>query len=289
MQRLQTRLMNLPSDTPKMQKWMFWVGDVVLVTAAWFIHDGADHPNGGVALILTVLCIVAAVFVAVIPAIVEYARRQDEALDNRQRSLQALAVTVAAAAEQTSIAATGLNGISEAAQDNFSRTERLSKEISDKIAALEAQLAKAKKDEGDTAAKLEAVAKKIGKTAADIEASIAKAAEAARAAAAAAAVQIPEVPPVIASRITEIRPAVSASHHPFEMTPEAPPPAPAEAPKPEAAPLAEAAPAPPKNCPPRSPPTPPRLRRKAPHGQRQHRSPGSAARANRNQPQSLHP
>lgn len=110
MQRLAPQLMNLPSDTPRMQKWIFWVGDVILITAAWFIHDGADHPNGGVALILTVLCIVAAVFVAVIPSIVEYARRQDEALDNRQRSLQALAVTVAAASEQVSIAATGLRG-----------------------------------------------------------------------------------------------------------------------------------------------------------------------------------
>jgi hypothetical protein len=200
-----------------MQTWIFWVGDVILVVAAWFIHDGADHPNGGVALIATVSCVVAAVFVAVIPSIVEYSRRQDEALDNRQRALQALAVTVAAASEQVSIAATGLQGIAEAAQDNFSRTEQLSKQINEQIAELEGRLANSKKDDGESAAKLEAVAKKIGKAAAEFDAAVSRAASA-------AATHIPEVPPVIASRIVEIRPAVSASVHPFEA-PAAPPPA----------------------------------------------------------------
>jgi uncharacterized protein YoxC len=238
--------MNFPSDTPKMQKWMFWVGDVLLIAAAWFIHDGADHPNGGVALILTVFCIVAAVFVAVIPAIVEYARRQDEALDNRQRSLQALAATIAAASEQVSIAATGLQGIAEAAQDNFSRSERLSQQINERIAELETRLASVKRDDGEAAAKLESVAKKIGKAAAEFEASIAKAAEAAKAAAAAAAAAViaPEPPPVIASRIVEIRPAVSSSDHPFEKPAEPPPPVPAEPPR-----MEEVSPAEPEHTP----------------------------------------
>jgi uncharacterized protein YoxC len=227
--------MNLPSDTPKMQKWIFWVADLMLVTAAWFIHIGADHPNGGVALVSTVGCVVAAVFVFVVPFIVEYARGQDEALDNRQRSLQALSVTIAAASEQVSIAALGLQGIAEAAQENFSRTERLSEQINEKIAELETRLAGAKKDDGDSAAKLESVAKKIARASTEFDAAVNRAAEAARAASAAVSVppqvpvHVPELPPVIASRIAEVKPAVAKSEHPFvsPLSSEAHPPVPA--------------------------------------------------------------
>jgi hypothetical protein len=230
--------MNLPSDTPRMPKWMFLLGFLIFLGLAWLIENGATHPYGGEALLYTFACVTIAVVVGVIPFVTEYARQQDEALDNRHRSLQALSVTVAAASEQISIAATGLNGISEAAQDNYSKTERLSKEISDKIAALEAQLAKAKKDEGASAAKLEAYADKLSKIAEQFEAGIAKAAKAAEsrqaakaaAAAAAAAAHVPEPAPIVASSIAEVRAVVKASDHPFEVpittTPPEPEPAP---------------------------------------------------------------
>jgi hypothetical protein len=52
------------------------------------------------------------------------------------------------------------------------------------------------------------------------------------------------VPPVISSRIVEIRPAVSASDHPFEKTSEPLPPPPSEPLKQVAAPSAEAVPVP---------------------------------------------
>ncbi|HZZ19184.1 MAG TPA: hypothetical protein VFE25_07440 [Opitutaceae bacterium] len=250
--------MNLPSDTPKLQKWMFLLGDAILLTVAWFIHDGADHPYAGMALISTVACVMLAVVIGVIPFVTEYARRQDEALDNRHRSLQALAVTVAAASEQVSIAATGLNGISEAAQDNYSKTERLAKQIADKVAELDEQLAKAKVGDSDTLAKLDAFVAKLGKATAEIEAAAAKeskaaetrrSAKAAAAAAVAAAAVIPEPAPVIANTIPEVKPAVVASETPFvPPVPLAPEPEPeivvapvvAEVPKPE--PVAEAAP-----------------------------------------------
>ena len=86
--------MNLPSDTPRMQKWMFILGFLILMALAWLIHDGAAHPYGGEALLYTFACVTAAVVVGVIPFVTEYARQQDEALDNRHRSLQALAITV---------------------------------------------------------------------------------------------------------------------------------------------------------------------------------------------------
>jgi len=199
-----------------------------------------------------------AVVIGVIPFVTEYARRQDEALDNRHRSLQALAVTVAAASEQVSIAATGLNGISEAAQENYSKTERLAKEIADKVAELDAALARSRKDDTDSVARLDVYVAKFAKVAADIDAAVAKeskaaetrkAAKAAAAAAAAvAAASAPEPAPVIASLIPEVKPAAAASEHPFypPVAPKAPEPEPApvvvEAPTPE--PVPESAPAP---------------------------------------------
>jgi uncharacterized protein YoxC len=250
--------MNLPSDTPKMPKWMFLLGDAILLTLAWFIHDGAEHPYAGLALISTVACVMVAVMVGVIPFVTEYARRQDDALDNRHRSLQALAVTVAAASEQVSIAATGLNGISEAAQDNYSKTERLSNQIAEKVAELEAILSKSRKDDSDAVAKLDAYVEKFGKIAADIDASAAKEAKAAdtrkaakaaaAAAAGAAAAAVPEPAPVIASSISEVKGTVASSEAPFvppavmaTRLPE-PTPAPVEEPKPEPAPLEAPAP-----------------------------------------------
>lgn len=249
--------MNLPSDTPKMPKWIFLLGDAILLTVAWFIHDGADHPYAGMALISTVACVMLAVVIGVIPFVTEYARRQDEALDNRHRSLQALAVTVAAASEQVSIAATGLNGISEAAQDNYSKTERLAKEIADKVAELDAVLARSRRDDTDSVARLDVYVAKFGKVAADIEAAVAKeskaaesrkAAKAAAAAAAAAAVVVHEPAPIIASTIPEVKPAAASSDHPFAppVAPKEPEPAPfvAQAPKPEPIPEPVPEPAP---------------------------------------------
>jgi hypothetical protein len=166
-------------------------------------------------------------------------------------------VTVASAAEQVSIAATGLQGIAEAAQDNFSKSERLSKQIQDKMAELDARLAGTKKDDGEIVARYEAAARKIAKAAAEFDEAVSRAAEAARAAA--AAVHIPEPPPVIASRIVEIRPAVMSSDAPFEApaepAPAAAPEAPLQAAAPPEAPAPEAAAAPaPRKRSPRKPP-----------------------------------
>src|SRR5580698_11553230 len=39
--------MNLPSDSPRLPKWIFFVGYASLISVAWLIHDGADHPWAG--------------------------------------------------------------------------------------------------------------------------------------------------------------------------------------------------------------------------------------------------
>ena len=264
--------MNLPSDTPRLPKWIFLVGDAALLATAWFIYDSSAHPLSGTALVLVVASVVVASVLGAIPFVTDYARKQDEALDDRQRALQALSVTVAAAAEQVSIAATGLNGIAEAAQENYSKTERLAHGIQEKIEELDARLAAAAKKEGEAAGRLEAVAKaveeldarlqsakkddlegaarlevaakKLGKAAAEFESAAEKAAEAVKAAAS-APVHVAEVPPVIASKIVEIKPAVASSFHPFEPPAEEKP----KAPEPEAPTAAEPPPAPAKEEP----------------------------------------
>src|SRR3984957_2625487 len=175
--------MNLPSDTPRLPKLVFFAGWAALLGTAWAIWDNAAHPTEGLALVSIVSCVALAAIIVAIPFVTDYAHRQDEALDNRQRSLQALSVTVAAAAEQVSIAATGLQGVAEAAQENFSKSERLSKQIQERMAELEARLATAKRDDGEVAARYEAAAKKISKTAAEFEAAVSRAAEAAQSAA----------------------------------------------------------------------------------------------------------
>jgi hypothetical protein len=264
--------MPFPSDTPKLPKWVFLVGALVLLATVWILQDGAARPFNLTVILAITGCAVVGVFLSAYPFIVDYARKQDEALDDRQRALQALAVTVASASEQVSIAATGLQGIAEAAQDNFDKTEKLAVQIAEKVAELDARLAAGTREDGDAAARLEAVAKKIGKAAAEMEGTVAKAsadlaAAAAKAAEAARAVPPPhiaEVPPVLMSRIVEIRPAVIDSEHPFVPPPvpvaeTAPSAAPTEqladpAPEPAALPIAEPAPAPaPRKRAPRKP------------------------------------
>ena len=124
--------MKLPSDTPKLPKWIFLIGDVALVVTAWFIARQSPRPLTGMTLLAIACCVIAGIVIGVFPFIADYARRQDEALDTRQRSLQSLSVTVAAASEQIAIAATGLQGLAEAAQGNLERSERISRRRSRK-------------------------------------------------------------------------------------------------------------------------------------------------------------
>jgi hypothetical protein len=172
--------MNLPSDTPRLPKWIFLTGDAALLATAWIIYDQSGRPFTGMPLLAFAACVIVAVVIGVIPFVSDYARRQDEALDDRQRSLQALSVTVAASAEQIAIAATGLQGIAEAAQENFAKSESLSKAIGERIAELKAALEGSRKDGGESASKLESAAKAIASSVGGVESAVSKAAHAAQ-------------------------------------------------------------------------------------------------------------
>src|SRR6185312_11593691 len=155
--------MPLPDQTPKLPKSPFLIADAALLAAAWMISDQARHPLAGDALLAVVACVGGAGILGAIPFLTDYARKQDEALDERQRGLEALSRTVATAAEQISIAAHGIQEIAELAQKNLSAAEALTR----KGAAPAAPAAREGRGE-KTAERLEAAADRIAQTAGDL-------------------------------------------------------------------------------------------------------------------------
>lgn len=129
----------LPADTPQLPKWPFLVGDAALLALAWLIGDQSRNPFAGTPLIAIVVCVICGAILGAIPFLADYARKQDEALDERQRALEALSRTVAASAEQISIAANGLHEIAEVAQRNLKAAEQLPGKLQEKISAIKIQ------------------------------------------------------------------------------------------------------------------------------------------------------
>jgi hypothetical protein len=181
--------MSLPDQTPKLPKLPFLLGDAALLAGAWFIAERAPHPLPLEHTLAIVGCVLGGGLIGVIPFLTDYARRQDEALDERQRGLEALARTVTASAEQISIAAQGLQEITTLAQKNLQDAEQLPLKMQEKMTELRAKtqekmtelretgaarMAEKQKADKELAAallaktdRLEAVAEQIAKGAAD--------------------------------------------------------------------------------------------------------------------------
>lgn len=123
--------------------WVFFATDAVLVGAAAFVAYAGPRPLSTNAILAIVACVIAGAVVALVPLIARVERRKNEALDDRQRALEALARTVAASADQISIAASGFHEIAELAQKNLRHAEQLPHKLQDKIAEFQAQLANA--------------------------------------------------------------------------------------------------------------------------------------------------
>jgi hypothetical protein len=122
----------LPADTPRLPKWPFFAGDVLLLGFAFLIDRYAHNPFAGKPFILIFACIALGAVLAVVPFILDYARQQDEALDERQRGLEALAQTITASAEQISIATQSLPGIAETAAKNLDLAKQLPARLQEK-------------------------------------------------------------------------------------------------------------------------------------------------------------
>lgn len=160
--------------------WIFFVTDAVLLGAAAFIARESPQPLSTTAVLSIVACTIAGGIVALVPLVARFERQKNETLDDRQRALEALARTVAASAEQISIAAGGLHEIAELAQKNLRQGEQLPHKLQEKIAAFQAQLSAAEDTEKEELEKellslrsseserLEAVSTRIAKTAAEL-------------------------------------------------------------------------------------------------------------------------
>jgi hypothetical protein len=167
--------MSLPDQTPKLPKLPFLIGDGALLAAAWYVAAQARHPLPLEQTLAIVGCVLGGGLIGVIPFLTDYARRQDEALDDRQRGLEALARTVASSAEQISIAAQGLQEITVLAQKNLQDAGQLQEKMAGIPPRAEAgRGAEKQKADKELAAalaaktdRLEEVAEQIAKGAAD--------------------------------------------------------------------------------------------------------------------------
>lgn len=139
--------MSLPDQTPKLPKLPFIIGDLVLLGAAWYIASREAGPLGVQAMVAVTVCVVIAAIIGAVPFLTDYARKQDEALDERQRGLDALARTINTAAEQISIAANGLNELTDLTHKNLKHADQLPHKLQDKIAEFNAQLDNAREND----------------------------------------------------------------------------------------------------------------------------------------------
>jgi hypothetical protein len=125
--------MQLPDEAPKLPKLPFLLGDGALLATAWYIARSSEVPLAPVNLLAIVGCVALGAILAVIPFVAEYGRKQEDALQERQNALEALSRTTATAAEQISIAASGLHTIAELAQKNLKAAEQLGPKLQEKI------------------------------------------------------------------------------------------------------------------------------------------------------------
>jgi len=149
----------LPADTPRMPKWPFLAGDALLLGLALVIGCYAQNSFAGKPLILIVACVALGAVLGTWPFIADYESKRNEALDERQRGLEALAHTITSSAEQISIAAQSLPGIAETAAKNLKLAEQLPARLQEKMGEIKQRLAEvsdAKKD--DSAAESERLA-----------------------------------------------------------------------------------------------------------------------------------
>ena len=113
------------SQNSKLPTWLFLVTDLAFIAAAALIALSADGKLSNAQTLAVVVCLSLGAFLGLVPLVLLYERQKNESLDLRQRELEALSRTVAASAEQISIAATGLHQIAELAQKNLRHAEQL--------------------------------------------------------------------------------------------------------------------------------------------------------------------
>ena len=132
--------MSLPDQPPRISKWFFLLSDALLVAVAAFIANNSKTPLSVTVVLSIVGCVAVGALITAAAFVADYTRKQDEALDDRQHALEALARTVSSSAEQISIAASGLHEIADLAQKNLRHAEKLPHQLQEKIAEFQSSL-----------------------------------------------------------------------------------------------------------------------------------------------------
>ena len=120
--------------------WIFFLSDAVLLGTAGFVAMNSARPLSTAAVFTIFACIFGGALIALVPLIARFERQKNEALDERQRELEALALTVTSSAEQISIAASGLHEITDLVQKNLRQAEQLPHKLQERVAELQARL-----------------------------------------------------------------------------------------------------------------------------------------------------
>ncbi len=133
--------MHSPASHPRLPVWPFLLADVALFAAAGYLAMSSGVTPSWTAVAAIAACVGLGAILLCAPFVANHERTKQIALDDRQRSLEALAATVSAAAEQIGIAATGLHGIADLAHKNLKQADQLPHRMQEKIAEFQAQLA----------------------------------------------------------------------------------------------------------------------------------------------------
>jgi hypothetical protein len=141
-------LMNeLRLEIPRLNPLPFIVADVVLIGAAVAIGWSTPAPIGPVALAAIALCVATGAVALLYPFVVNHSRRQDEALQERTDQIEALARSVAASAEQISIAVANLPAIAENSARQLRAAEQLPTALEEHVVGLQQRLSATAADE----------------------------------------------------------------------------------------------------------------------------------------------
>lgn len=174
--------MNLHDEAPKLTPWPFIVGDAVLLGTAALIATQSPAPLSGAPLLATAACVSLGAVLACVPFLLNYTRRQDLALAERQREIAALARTTAESAEQLGISAQGLHAIADTANKALKHADQLPHKLQEKINEFKTQLNEVAVTENETLAqevntlrtseieRLESAFASVRKTAAELSA-----------------------------------------------------------------------------------------------------------------------
>lgn len=127
-------------EPPKLSLWPFFVADLALLTAAYWIGNSAGPGPSGTAIWAVVVCVGLGGLLACVPLVLNYTRKLDLALAERQKEIAALAETTASSAEQIGIAVAGLGQLSESLQRATKLAEHLPLRLQERVNELKAQL-----------------------------------------------------------------------------------------------------------------------------------------------------